>query len=432
MEVESLHSTRKNRRRPQTIKGRRMRKIKKGLTQKRIRIQTGSGFFDTILSWFGGSNKAKFYEFKKKLSRNLADIEKKKKHVEQLANTYKSYSEDRLKVVNELIVVMRAEKIFPELEKKILAKIDDEIKAAAKPTKSGKEPKKPKEYKAELSDARNKVKELAAKHKSLQIQNKTLYDQLKIYKKNYEDEFKKVEKYMGETINVQKYYADNIQSIDTKLDRIKKEYDEFMKTPEKERTSYQKKAIKRFKKYESLFKLFYGDQGGFQPKQKLDQLTRQKDDLSNLRKDMEHYNVQFDELAPKDINDWQEHIEASVNGIRLSIQYIDTTKKNLKDILESVKRLFTLTASQQMIDYSKKFQSFEKPIETSIGIIGNIDSIIKDVEKNFYNLTPAARLDYNLQTVLTGLKTITVLLQGDVETYINADKTKFEYMNVEE
>jgi hypothetical protein len=425
MDAGLIHETKKNKRRPQTIKGRRMRKVKKGLTQKKLKIQTGSGFFSSIFSWFGGSDKAKFYEFKKKLSRNLSDIEVKKKHVEQLANTYKSYSEDRLKVVNELIVVMRAEKIFPELEKKIL----DRIKIEQTDSKPGKTPK---EYKAELSDARNKVKELEAKHKSLIIQDKTLYDKLKTYKKNYEEEFKKVEKYMTETYNVQDYYAKNIQKIDTELDRSKKDYDETLKTPPKERTSFQKKAIKKFKKYEPLYKLFYGEQGGLQPKQKLDQLTRQKDDLSNLRKDMEHYNLQFENLAPQDINKWQDHIEDCVKNISLSINAIKTTKKKLKKMLAIVNRLYSLTALQQMIDYSKKFEAFKKPLETCISTIDKIDSTIKDVEVNFYNLIPAARLDFNLQNVLVALKMIATLLQRDIQIYINDDKTRFEYMSAEE
>ena len=411
----------KKKSKPQTRKGRKVRKIKKGLTHKSIG-QTGSGFSSDIFNWLTSSNKRKFYKFKKLLSRNLSDIEKKKKHVEQLAKTYESYSEDRLKVINELIVVMRAEKIFPWLETKVVEKIK----------KAQEDPKKmAREYEAELSDAKNKVKELAQKKKSLETQNKTLYDKLKTYKKNYEEEFKKVEKYMNETITVQKYYAENIQSIDTKLDRIKKDYDLSMGTPETERTSFQKRAVKKYKKYESLFKLFHGEQGGLQPKQKLDQLTRQKNELSDLRKNMEHYNNYFDELAPKNITDWQENIEACVRNISLSMNSLSDTEKKLKKILENVNRCYTLTATQQMIDYSKKFDSFKKPVEDSIQIISKIKSIIKDVEQNFYNLTPAARLDYNLQYVLLGLKTVATLLDTRIKIYINDDTTRFEYMETQ-
>mgnify|MGYP003331477064 CR=1 FL=1 len=52
--------TKKNKSKPYTRKGRKIRRIKKGLTNKNIN-QTGSGFFGDIFNWLTSSNRRKFY-----------------------------------------------------------------------------------------------------------------------------------------------------------------------------------------------------------------------------------------------------------------------------------------------------------------------------------------------------------------------------------
>ena len=67
-------------------------KVKKGFTVKKLlsKNQYGGGLFSFISNLFSFGGKARFMEFKNKLSKNKHSLEKEEKKVEAVANIFKN------------------------------------------------------------------------------------------------------------------------------------------------------------------------------------------------------------------------------------------------------------------------------------------------------------------------------------------------------
>lgn len=389
--------------------------IKNLPTKKRYRLLIQKGGFFEI---FNFTNRAKLNEFKKKANKVLKKIQEKLKGVEVLGNIYKDYSVKRLKVVDELIIGNRAEVIFPMLKKKIETMNEDQLKLVAE--KKDNIQISAKTFKSQLSAAESKYKNLKIKLETLINNNKILYDQLTKHKKEYDKEFKIVEKYMSDYSKVGNNYVKKVHNIVLNLESMKSEYDNYITIPEKQRTNEAKKAIKKFLSNEKTYKLMME----FGPQQLLDTIDKEKDRMVNFRTDMEHYNNEFNKLAPSDLKKWKDTNKDCTEQIYKSTKLISETKKSLKTIATLVERLYELSSMSQILSFSEKYKSFKEPIDKCTRAIEHIETQVQDIEQHFYNLVPAMKIDYNLQILLIGIRTIYVVLSDNIDKYINKEKTK--------
>jgi chromosome segregation ATPase len=360
---------------------------------------------------------SKFKELMKKLSKNLDDIKKSSQGVESLANIYKKYSEKRIEVVEERLIGMKAKAIYPSL----LDKIQDNVKKAIE--EAIKKKIKPNEFKSEIANANNKMKELDIRMKSLEKEDNVLKKQIAEKKKEFDDKFKKTQKYMDQTNKISDYYVKNVLDFEKKIESIKEEYDLAIKMDPQalKKDKYAKKRIALFKKYENA----YNRLRSFGARNKLNELTEAKDKIGNIRNDLEHFNSEFERLFPRN-DDWIKEYESIVKDttgkFTKSLRTVASNKKELRSILSNIEKCTYIITGQMAVEISQKFMDFKKVIETCISNFDNIDSITRTMETEFFKLTSSARLDLNLHTILTGLKSIEIILKDKVQTYINDEE----------
>lgn len=400
-------------------RGKKRLKINKGFTYKNNEFQVG-GFFANLAGLLGFttfSNMSKFKEFMNKLKKNEKEIKENSQGIESLASLYRKYSEERIKVIQERLIGMKASAVFPNLISKIKEKIE-EAKA-----KAIKDKIKPNEYKSELANATGKMTELEIRMKALEKEDNALKKQVAQKKKEFDEKFKKTQKYMDKTAKVSEYYSKNVQEFEKKIENIQSEYEQASKmTPEAiKKDKYAKKRISQFKKYEKV----YNALRSFGSRSKLNDLTILKDKIGDIRTELELFNSEFERLMPRNddgLKKYDELIKKCLSDLKMSLKIINENRKELKNILLSLKECNKLITTQQAIDISQKFKDFESVVEKCISNIDNIESITKTVETEFFKLTPTSRLDLNLHTILTGIKSIEIVLRSKVKSYINDEQ----------
>jgi len=405
-------------------------RVKKGFTNKRIKMQSGGGllsFFTDLLGYGTTGKMARFKEFRKKYSKNMKHIEEELKKAEALGNIYKKYSEERLKVFEERIIAMRAIVIYPFLEDKIKSMIADEQKQAIeKAKKSGDKMPKPREYKSQLANAKDKINEMKQKKKSLEDKDATLYKLVGKHKKEFEIQFRKVQKFMDESTKVRDFYIKNVQKFVVELESLKGEVESYSSIPEKERSPQAKAAIKKFNRLKKKYDIL----NQFGAESKINVLGQIKDKLANLRSDMEHYNDEFENLSPGKLDDWAKKMNNVADLLSKIVKFVKQTKDKLKEINANIERLYEISSTQQIPSYMEKFKNFkEDALAVCIKAIGYVESQIIDLEQHFYNLVPANNLNFVTNTILTGLRTIFVILKDNVQKYINDDTTKVRFIS---
>jgi hypothetical protein len=282
-------------------------------------MQLGGSFFGSLSKFLGLAgffNKRKLLEFKKKHSIALKHIQDKTKAIESLATIYKNYSIKHLKIVEEQIIGIRAESIFPMMETKVLALIEAAKKKHADNAAAGKTTSI-KEYTSQLSQAKAKKIDIERKMISLKKEIKTLGKKLLKHKKLYDKEFKSVNTYISEYQNISKYYVEKVQDFIEKLDIIKMEHDSYKGTPEKSLTAAGRKAISRFEKYRAIYVLIQE----FNPRNNLDLLEKEKDKLINMRTNMEHYHSEFHRMTTGSLIKWKDNVSTATNKLEKSLKH---------------------------------------------------------------------------------------------------------------
>jgi hypothetical protein len=400
-----------------------------GITFKRTRPPAhqigGSDIMASLASAFGlknMSNKLNFKQFLAMYSKELVRLNRKVKHFESIVAIYKKYCDRRIQFITEIVICYKAIEIYPKLKEKIVTMAKKE-KDAPKQLDYKKQEKAAKEFVSQIAQIDTKLKEIAAKKKSLEIEDKSIYKQLAQQQADYKREFKKVTKYMTETDRIGKYYAEKVAGYVTKLELLHAEYTEYMKEPATERSAAAKRVISKYNANKKAYDAIIAAGAA----SKMDELARTRDKLMKLRNDAEHYNNEIIGISPKELDDkWRGYIRRTTELIILCAGKVDATKRHLDAIKKSVVRLNELVATQQYVAYMKIYEDFLIPVDKSIQLLGFIATQIGDIERNFYNITPARNLNYNIQQILQGVRTIYVILKGKVIAHINSSDSNLK------
>ena len=179
---------------------------------------------------------------------------------------------------------------------------------------------------------------------------------------------------------------------------------------------------KKFKKIEKTYNIITQ----FGSEDQIDTLIKIKDKIANLRTNMEHYNKEFYTLSPKSLEDWKKKLEETVEKLYNATKTINKIKTEFNTITTIIQRLLELISTQLIASIIEKLKDFLTNMKDVSEAIKNVEYQILDIEKHFYNLLPARNLEIGINHIMTGIRTIFVILRENVLKYINIEETKIK------